>query len=183
PGQPRQRPLGGLGEAGLHPGQADRLVRGRGEVVGAQAEQVVARAGAPVAGAAEVVVAAPAGRAGPAQCGAPAEALAAGVAPAARAGHAGALVPPFFRSSRAACRVLAPRRWTESRTSNSVWPRSCRSGLAASRRASLRASSRKGFCISSKRRWASASCAGVRGVSAMAQLLAGWISGRRIDPP
>src|SRR5262249_37412656 len=173
PGEPRQGPLGGLGEAGLHAGQADGLVGGRGQVVAAQAQQFVTRAGAVVAGGAEVVVAAQAERAEQAQGRAPAEALAAGVALAAGAGHAGALVPPFFRSSRAAWRAWAPRRWTASRTANSVLPRSWPSGLVARRRASRRASSRKGCCISSKRRWASASCSGVRGVSVTRELLAG----------
>src|SRR5512135_943537 len=41
-----------------------------------------------------------------------------------RAGQAGPLVPPFFRSFRAVSRALAPILCTRSRTSNSVLPRS-----------------------------------------------------------
>src|SRR5205807_9415480 len=98
------------------------------------------------------------------QRGPAAEALAAGIGLAGRAGPARPLVPPCLRPSRAAWRALAPRRWTASRTSNSVLPKSLSSGLAASRRARRRASSRKGCWSNSKRRWASASWSGVRSI-------------------
>src|SRR5262249_29084997 len=161
-GQLGQDLLGGLSEAGLHAGQADDLIGGRGQVVLTQAQDGVQRAGALVASGTIVIVTTQAEGPQQGQRGTAAEALAAGVGSAMRAGHAGAPIPLFLRPSRAAWRALAPRRWTASRTSNSVLPRSLSSGLAASRRARRRASSRKGCWRVSKRRWASASWSGVR---------------------
>src|SRR5206468_3275066 len=133
-------------------GQADDLVGGGRQVGGGQAQRLVQRAGAAAAGAAVVVV--PREADGPQQGegGAAAEAVAARVRRAVGAGHARPAVPPFFRPSRAVCRAAAPRRWTASRTSNSALPKSWASGLAASRRASRRASSRKGCWRAWKRR-------------------------------
>jgi hypothetical protein len=78
-GQARQGVLGGLGEAGQQAGQADDLGGRRGQVVLAQAQQGVARAGAPVALLAEVVMPPQAQRAEQADNAAGAQALAAGV--------------------------------------------------------------------------------------------------------
>src|SRR5689334_14138849 len=143
-GQARQGLLGRLGEAGQQAAEADGLVGGRGQVVRAQPQQGVARAGAAMAVRAEVIMPPQPQRPEEADDGTGAEALATGVVLAVRAGHAGALVPLFFRSFRAVCRAWAPRRWTRSRTWNSVGPRRWASGWEARRRARRRASSRKG---------------------------------------
>src|SRR5262249_56938647 len=95
------------------------------------------------AGGGEVVVrGAEAERAGRGQGGAAAEAVAAGVVPAARARHAGPLVAPSFRPPRAARRAAAPRRWTASRASGSALPSDSGLALEASRAARRPASPR-----------------------------------------
>src|SRR5262249_14775579 len=129
--QPRQHLLGRLGETGLHAGQADDLVGGGRQVMAEQPQALVLGAVAVPAARAVVVVAQQPHRPQQADEAARAEALAAGRFVAAGATHAGALVPPFFRPSRAACSVLAAREWARSRSWNSVRPSSWASGLLA----------------------------------------------------
>src|SRR5262249_14992785 len=88
---------------------------------------------------------------------------AAGALSARRAAYAGAAVPPWFRSRRAVAMALAPRRWTASRTSNSVRPSSWVSDLRAHRRASSSAAAGNAAMSSGRSRGASASWSGVRG--------------------
>src|ERR1700728_1376038 len=73
---------------------------------------------------------------------------------AVRTAHARPLVPPFFRSLRAASITLAPRSWTRSRISNSLGPSSSLSLLDISRRFICKTSSRVRTMIWSVNRWA-----------------------------
>jgi hypothetical protein len=66
-----------------------------------------------------------------AQDGPPAKPLQLGVGFTLGAGDTRSVVPPFFRSFRAAARNAAPTWWRRSRRANSVLPRSWLSGLVA----------------------------------------------------
>src|SRR5205807_408236 len=125
-------------------GQRHHLLgRGR-QVVGTQTQFGVAWRAAVPTGRTVIIVAAEVERAEETVGLTVAEPLATAVVLTRRTGPARPLLPPLFRSSKAVWRAVAPRRCTASRTSNSVLPRSSRSGLPAKRRARRRPSSSKG---------------------------------------
>src|SRR5262249_36726323 len=150
------RLAGRFGEAGLDPRPANHLVGSRRQIPGRQTQGLVQGTVPPAAVPAVIVVALEAERPEQAERRPAAQALAARVPPAVRAAQAGALVPPFFRSGRAACKVAAPRRCRDSRRSNSVLPSRWALSLLARSSARRRAPWRKGPCRRWKRRSASA---------------------------
>src|SRR5262249_20186603 len=131
-GELAQHDLAGLGEAVDGPGDADDLAEPGRRGGAIEAQDVIPRH--------DAVAAVAAGGISPLQVDGPHPARdrpgpgagGPGRFVALRAAQARPLVPPFFRSFRAVSMALAPILCTRSRTSNSVCPRSRRSGLEAS---------------------------------------------------
>src|SRR5262249_42628504 len=132
--------LGGAGEAVQGAGPGSPLGRTAGQVAGVQAEGGVAGAGAVMAVRAMVVGPFDGQGAQGREQALSSIALEARRSPAVGAAQAGASVPPFFRCRAAVWRARAPRRWTRSRSWNSVAPKSRSSGLLASNSAMARRS-------------------------------------------